>query len=251
MIKISVVIITFNEEKNIERCLQSVQNVADEIVVVDSFSTDKTTEICQKYNAKVILHPFEDYSKQKNFALEQVENNYILSLDADEALSPTLEKSIIEVKQQWTKDGYFFNRRTSFCGKWINHTGWYPDRQLRLWDKREGWWNENKVHEKVKLNDSAQKGFLKGDLLHFSFYTIQEHISQINKFSEIKATELFLRKKKAGLVKIIFSPVSKFIRHYFFKLGFLDGFYGFVISINSAHSTFLKYAKLRQKYQSN
>lgn len=250
MINISAVIITLNEERNIDRCLQSIEKVVDEIIIIDSYSSDKTVEICKKYNARIIQHPFENYSKQKNFGAKQTTFDYILSMDADEALSKELKQSIIAAKHYWEFDAYFFNRYTNFCGKWIRYSGWYPDRQLRLWDKRKGLWDGSPIHEKVKMQKSSEIGFLNGDLLHFSFYTIQEHINQINKFSELKAEELFKQCKKAGILTLILSPFTKFIKHYIVKLGFMDGFYGFVISVNSAHSTFLKYAKLRQKYKS-
>ena len=130
----------------------------------------------------------------------------------------------------------------------MKHTGWYPDKQMRLWDKSVGEWDGKKIHEKVKLQEGTTISTLDGDLLHYSFYTIHQHIAQINKFSELKAEAMLEKGKKPNWVKIIFSPLSKFIRHYFIKKGFLDGFAGFVISINSAHSTFLKQVKFRQKY---
>ena len=247
MEKISATIITFNEEQNIERCLNSLQEVADEIIVVDSFSTDRTKEICLSHDVQFFEREFIDYSEQKNWALKQTSNRIILSIDADEALSEQLKLSILDVKNNWNADAYTFNRLTNFCGKWIRHSGWYPDKQLRLWNKETGRWNGNKIHEKVELKKNAVIKQIKGNLLHYSFYTIQEHINQINKFSELKAEQLHQKGKKTHALKIIFSPLFKFIKHYFFYLGFLDGFYGFVICVNSAHSAFLKQVKLRQK----
>jgi len=142
MPKLSVVIITLNEEKNIGRCLESVKDIADEIVIVDSFSTDRTEEICLRYNARFIKHEFVGHIEQKNWAIEQASYLHVLSLDADEELSERLKKSILEVKGNWKHDGYYFNRLTNYCGKWIRHTSWYPARKLRLWDRSKGKWEE-------------------------------------------------------------------------------------------------------------
>jgi glycosyltransferase involved in cell wall biosynthesis len=243
-IKISVVIITYNEEKNIERCLNSVQNVADEIVVVDSFSTDKTENICKKYNVIFIKHKFEGHIQQKNFALTQSTNDYILSLDADEELSDELKKSILEIKNNWTCDGYTFNRMTNYCGKWIHHTCWYPDRKLRLFDKKKGEWGGTNPHDKFILNKGCSKSFLKGDLLHYNYYEIREHILKINKYSDISSKNLIKKGKKTNIPFIIIRIILRFIRDYFIKLGFLDGWRGFVICVNAAFGNYLKYIKL-------
>ncbi|PLX22765.1 MAG: glycosyltransferase family 2 protein [Marinilabiliales bacterium] len=247
MKKISATIITFNEEKNIERCLESLQGIVDEIIVVDSFSTDGTKEICLKHQVNFFERTFIDYSEQKNWALEQTKYSIILSIDADEVLSEELKSNILKVKNNWKADAYTFKRMTNYCGRWIRHSGWYPDSQLRLWDKEKGKWDGNKIHEKVQLVSNSTISKLKGNLLHYSFYSIQQHIDQINKFSELKADQLFQKGKKTNGFKIIFSPLFKFIKHYIFNFGFLDGFYGFVICVNSAHSSFLKQVKLRQK----
>jgi glycosyltransferase involved in cell wall biosynthesis len=249
MPEISVVIITFNEEKNIGRCIESVKNIADEIVVVDSFSTDKTKEICQAYKVNFVEHPFDGHIQQKNFAITIAKFPHILSLDADEVLSPELEKSILEVKNNWTSDGYYFNRLTNYCGKWIKHCGWYPDKKLRLWDSRKGEWGGVNPHDKYIMQEGCKLSFLKGDMFHYSFYTIAQHMDTINKFSEIAANAKFAKGKKSNFFLTFFSPVWKFIKTYFILGGFRDGFYGYVISINSAHSTFLKHVKLRQLYR--
>jgi glycosyltransferase involved in cell wall biosynthesis len=140
LIKLSVVIITFNEEKNIERCLRSVADIAEEILVVDSFSVDRTEEICRKYGVKFVNHSFEGHIEQKNWALEQTRFNHVLSLDADEVVSEALKRSIQYIRENWKDDGYSFNRLTNYCGQWINHCGWYPDKKLRLFDKTKGRW---------------------------------------------------------------------------------------------------------------
>jgi glycosyltransferase involved in cell wall biosynthesis len=246
MPKLSVVIITLNEEKNIGRCLESVNGVADEIVIVDSFSTDRTEEICRAYGARFIQHAFEGHIEQKNWAISQASYPHILSMDADEVLSDRLIRSIIEVKENWEFDGYFFNRLTSYCGKWIRHASWYPSRKLRLWDSRKGAWGGMNPHDQYILDKGASRKFLKGDLLHYSYYSIQQHLVQLNKFSEIAAQSYFKIGRRASWFNILFHPGWRFLRDYVIKLGFLDGFYGLVICLNSAHETFLKYAKLRQ-----
>jgi len=244
-IQLSVVIITFNEEKNIERCLASVKTIADEIVVVDSFSIDKTKEICLKHNVKFIEHQFDGHIEQKNWAITQASSPYILSLDADEALTPALAKEIEQIKNNWQFDGYSFNRLTNYCGKWIKHCGWYPDVKLRLWDSRKGSWKGTNPHDRYEVETNKIK-HINQDILHYSYYSISDHIKQVNYFTDIAAKASLDEGKRSSLVKITINPIIKFLRDYFFKLGFLDGYYGFVISIISSHATFLKYAKLKQ-----
>ena len=246
MPNISVVIITYNEERNIGRCLESVKDIADDIVVVDSFSTDNTCEICSRYGARFIKHAFEGHIEQKNWAIPQAKYPYILSLDADEILSEELRKSILEVKANWKYDGYYFNRLTNYCGKWIRHSSWYPSRKMRLWDGRKGKWGGTNPHDRFILDRRASKKFLKGDLLHFSYYSIHEHIQQINKFSDIVAISYHKEGRRAPMINIIINPIWRLFRDYIIKLGFLDGFYGFIISVNFANETFLKYTKLRR-----
>jgi glycosyltransferase involved in cell wall biosynthesis len=246
MIKISAVIITFNEERNIVGCLQSLVGIADEIVIVDSFSTDSTEKLCQSFNVKFIQHPFEGYMQQKSWACEQAQYDYILQLDADEQLSDELKRSILEVKSNWKADGYSFNRLTNYIGKWIRHSGWYPDSKLRLWDRRKGAWSGINLHESVLMDDTAVVAKLKGDLLHFSYYSIQQHLNQINSFTEIAAKEGVAKGKSTSLFVIIIKVVWKFKRDYIFKLGFLDGYYGFVVCSMSAYNTYVKYLKMRE-----
>ncbi len=246
MVKISAVIITRNEERNIRRCLKSIKHIADEIVVVDSFSTDQTEKICREEGVVFIQHVFEGHIEQKNWAITQAKYPYVLSLDADEELSETLKNSIAEAKNDWKYDGYYFNRLTNYCGKWIRHSSWYPSRKLRLWDSRMGKWGGMNPHDKFIIEKGARRKFLKGDLRHYSYYSISQHIEQINKFSEIASKSFFKVGRKASYFNIIFHPVWRLFRDYLIKLGFLDGFYGLVISINSAHETFLKYSKLKK-----
>lgn len=245
---ISVVIITFNEEKNIERCLQSVQGVADEIVVLDSLSTDRTREICQRFDVKFLEQPFLGYVEQKNRALEFATYPHVLSLDADEVLSDELKRAILKVKENWEHDGYCFNRLTNYCGTWVRHCGWYPDRKLRLFDKRKGRWSGSMIHERYLLDGNVAPSHIQGDLLHYSYYTIDQHIDQIRKFTTTMAQVQFEKGKYPGLATLVLNPLWCFIRQYFVRLGFLDGFHGLVICTLSACANFIKYAKTRELF---
>ena len=249
MPQLSVVIITYNEEKNIGKCLNSIKDLADDIVVIDSFSTDSTEEIVKSFNGRFIKHEFEGHIQQKNWAITQAKYPHILSLDADEVLSARLKESVRHAKENWEYDGYYFNRLTNYCGKWIKHTSWYPARKLRLWDSRKGKWGGMNPHDKFKLQKGSRRKFLKGDLYHYSYYSINEHIQQINKFSSIVAAAYFAENRRVSFFTIIFNPLWRLFRDFFIKLGFLDGFYGLVISANSAYETFLKYLKLKNLYR--
>jgi glycosyltransferase involved in cell wall biosynthesis len=251
MVKLSVVIITYNEETKIHRCLDSVREVADELVVVDSFSSDKTGEICAQFGARFICHGFEGYVEQKNFAVTQTQFNHVLSIDADEELSEELKASVLKIKSNWRHSCYTINRLNNYCGRWIRHCGWYPDRKIRLFEKGKGRWGGQNPHDKYLPDDPKDIGFLKGDLQHYSYTTIAEHVAQANKFSGIGAKSAFENRKKSSLLKIVLKPPFKFFRDYILLLGFLDGFYGFVISMISAHATFLKYVKLRELSKDN
>jgi len=245
MIQLSVVIITFNEEKNIRRCLDSVKDIADDIVVVDSFSTDPTEDICKSKGVRFVQHTFEGYMEQKNWAITQAKFPHVLSLDADESLSAELKISIQAVKNNWTKSGYYMNRMTNYCGQWIRHCGWYPDRKLRLFDSREGKWGGMNPHDKYETFAGEMKtGFLKGDILHYSYYSVEEHYKQAEKFAEISANAMHKKGIIISPFSIYLKPAFKFFRNYFFKLGFLDGKYGYVICKISSWETFLKYSKL-------
>ncbi|MBM3435063.1 MAG: glycosyltransferase family 2 protein [Bacteroidetes bacterium] len=246
MPKLSVVIITLNEEKNLGRCLDSVKEIADEIIVVDSFSTDKTESIAAERGAVFIKNKFVDYVKQHEFADTQANHDHILALDADEELSADLRESIRNTKKYWKNDGYSMNRMTNYCGKWIRHSAWYPDIKLRLYDRRKGKWTGSIIHERFTLIEGCTKGHLKGDLLHYSYQTITQHVNQANRFTDYTACAALEQGKKSNYLKVFFSPLVKFIRNYVFHFGFLDGYYGFVICRISAHATFLKYVKLKQ-----
>lgn len=246
MVSISVVIITFNEERNLALCLTSVAGVADEIIVADSYSTDNTISIAESFNARVIQREFTGYSDQKNFATSQAVNDWILSLDADEVLSAELRDSILKIKANPALPAYRMARLTNYCGKWIKHCGWYPDRQLRLYNRTKGRWQEKKVHEYWALNDKdGQIGELKGDIMHYSFNSVEEHIKKIEKYTDLAAQAAADEGRDPGMGRVIMSPVWHFFSEYFLKLGFLDGFYGYTICRLSAYSAYKKYSKMR------
>ena len=245
MASISVVIITFNEEKNIRRCLESVRKLADEIVVVDSLSTDKTKNICGEFGVRFIEQAFLGYIEQKNFALDQASHDMVLSLDADEAVDEKLEAAILRVKQDgFLADGYIMNRCTNYCGKWIRHGAWYPDRKLRLFDRRKGRWGGINPHDKVEMNAGSRTTRLAGDILHYTYFTFSEHIAQLNKFTSIQAEAMYKRGKRASVIKLLVNPAFAFISGYIIKGGFLDGVDGLMIARTVSYQTFAKYAKL-------
>ena len=243
---ISAIIITFNEVSSIERCLSSLGGIADEIIVVDSYSEDFTKEICRKYNARFITHEFTGFMDQKNYSLTLASFDYILSLDADEALSPELHDSLAEVKNDLVADGYLFNRLGSFNGQWIRHSAWYPDRQLRLFKKDMGEWGTINVHEKFIMAAGCKITRLKGDLLHWPCNSVDDLSAKIRSYSEIAARELFKKGKRA----MVFTPSIHYIWRlfltYFLHFGFLDGRNGWIVCSLGAKSSYLKYSGLRK-----
>lgn len=246
MIPVSAIIITLNEERNIARCIESLLPVVDEILVVDSFSTDRTKEICNTYGVKFLENSWMGYSAQKNFAQQQASHDFILSLDADESLSGELSKSIMEIKKLDTPRLFSFNRLTNYCGKWIRHGGWYPDIKIRLYDRRKCWW-EGTIHERLKYPNDEKVSLLKGDCYHYTFYTVEEHLKQVEKFTTLMAEEEFLNGRRTNWLHILIYPLVKFVRDYIFRLGFMDGYTGFLISRISAYATYMKYTKLMKK----
>ncbi len=246
MINLSGVIITFNEERKIEQCLKSLQGVVDEIVVIDSFSTDNTKQICLKYNVRFIEQKFLGYKEQKNFAADQASYDYIISLDGDEALSPELQQSLIHLKSNWVYDGYYTNRFNNYCGQWIKHSDWYPDKKIRAFIKGKGEWKGINPHDSYTVSNPANIGKLKGDILHWNYPSYSAHNLQIEKFSSISAQAYYDLGKKAPIWKILFNPTWAFFKAYILRLGFLDGLNGFIICAQTANITFLKYIKLRE-----
>lgn len=240
--KISVVICTKNEQKNIGRCLAAVQSVADEIIVVDSYSTDDTEKIAKSFPlVKFIQTNWKGFSATKNYANSLAQFDYILSLDADEELSPEIQQEILSIKNS-LNGVYTINRMTNYCGQWIKHSGWFPDRHERLFPKDQASW-EGDIHEKLKFKTQLAVQDLKGLVHHYSYYTIDEHRQRIESYSSLGAKQLARKNKPLLLPSAFFNPIARFMKCYVFKLGFLDGFYGLVIAILSAKAVFLKYSK--------
>jgi len=244
MHSLSVVIITYNEEQNIRRCIESVEKVADEIIVLDSYSTDRTVEIARSLGAIVHSEKFKGYIGQKNYAMQLASHNYILSLDGDEALDSTLITSILEVKKTFTSRSYSINRCTSYCGHFIRHGLWYPDKKIRLFDRRIAQWGGLNPHDKIILQPGFKPQILAGDILHYSYNIPDDLIWQNNRLSSIAAASLYAAGHRSNWFKILFRPTWAFINGYFLRLGFLDGTDGFTIAINTSHQVFLKYSKL-------
>ena len=248
--KLSVVIITLNEERNIEDCLLSVKEVADEVLVVDSFSTDQTEEICLRHGARFIKNKWNGYVEQRNFAQQTATHPVLLNIDADERLSKQLAASILREKEKgFPLKGYCMNRSNNYCGQWIKHGVYYPDRKLRLYHKDSGSVKGLNPHEGVQMNDNFPVKKIKGDILHYSFRSFAEHIAQMNKFSSVSAQTLYALGKKPSFLKPFLSAFWAFFNSYFLRLGFLDGFYGYVIARNNAMYSFFKYAKLNELHK--
>jgi len=240
MDKISTIVITYNEETNIERCLRSVDAFSDEIIVVDSRSNDRTVEIARERGARVIERDWPGYGVQRQFALEQASNKWIFSIDADEVVSPELSSEIQALNPR--DDGYEMPRPVWYMNRWIKHGVWYPGYILRLFHKDKARVSDNTVHESVLVD--GRVGRLKGDLLHYSYRDLDHHIEKINDFTTISAREMADRGRRAGVTKIVFYPLFEFLKTYVIKRGFMDGLAGFVVAILHSFYVSLKYAKL-------
>ncbi len=241
---LSVAIITFNEEQNIERCIRSVKAIADEIIVLDSFSTDRTVDIARSYGAIVHQEKFRGYIGQKNYAMKLASHNYILSLDADESLDQKLIASIQEAKKTFSHRAYVMNRCTNFCGRFIRHGLWYPDKKIRLFDRTVARWGGLNPHDKISLEENFLAYPLEGDILHYSFSSVEDLVWQNNRLSSIAASSLYAKGMKSSWFKMLLHPAWAFINGFFLRLGFLDGFDGFSIAIHTSHQVFQKYSKL-------
>ena len=239
----SVIIITKNEESNIERCLASVQ-FAGEILVVDSGSQDKTRELAAQMNARVLQQEWLGFGPQKKWATGQAKFDWILSVDADEVVSNELR---LEIESQFAqldpKNGYEMPRKSWFLNQWIHHGGWYPDRQLRLYHRQYSQWPDAQIHERVQVPNGKIIP-LKSPLLHYVFRNLQAQVDTNNRYSGLLAAADFAKGKRFSFLKALFKPGIKFIECYFLKLGFLDGFAGFVIAKNAGYSIFLRQIKL-------
>lgn len=247
MDKLSAVIITLNEERNIGRCLESLVGVADEVIVLDSMSTDRTEEICNQYDfVRFEKRAWAGYSESKNYANSLAAHHYIFSIDADEALSEELAKSILKEKENGFSGVYIVNRKTNYCGTWINHSGWYPDYKVRIFPKSETKWVGEYVHEELEFSAPQNEQLLQGDLHHYSYYDYADHRARADKYSLLTAQKMHVKGKKAGILKPYISALGRFISMYLIKLGFLDGHAGWKIATISAQSNILKYKELRR-----
>ena len=244
---IAAVVITFNEERNIARCIDSLQKVTDEIIVLDSNSTDNTEKICLAKGVKFVRKPWQGYSASKNYANSLAACDYILSIDADEALDENLQKSIVKIKPVLANyDAYEINRLTCYCGRWIKHSGWYPEWKLRLFRKESAYW-DGSIHENLVFHKKHSAKKLRGNLLHYSFPSLYVHIKKIVTYTELIAARDVARGKKYyfishGLIK----PALIFLRKYFLQMGFLDGYQGFLLARMSAFERYFRYYKYTQ-----
>jgi glycosyltransferase involved in cell wall biosynthesis len=243
---VTVTIITLNEEKNLPRAIKST-GWADEILVVDSGSTDNTVETAKALGARVIHNPWPGYGKQKNFAQSQAGNDWVLNIDADEEISEPLARQISEALSAVASGksparGFFFPRKTFYLGRWIRHGGWYPNHLVRLANRKDARWTEPSVHEELKVNGEVRG--LEEPILHYTFSSIQDQILTNLQFSKLGFIELKKKGQRRSLVRLMLKPIGKFIETYFLKKGFMDGLPGFIISVNASHSMFLKYAYL-------
>ncbi len=241
----SVTIIALNEEKNIARAIESVRGFAQEVLVIDSGSTDQTASIAKHLGARVMNNPWRGYGQQKNFAQSQAKYDWILNIDADEEVSPELAVEIQQVLERDEKGnvkGYSIPRLSKYLGQWIHHGGWYPNRLLRLANRNHGSWTEPEVHEEWIVSGSVLP--LRYDLLHYPFKDIQDQVLTNLRYSAQGAEKLRKKGIQKNIFKMVLKPIGKFFETYFFKRGYQDGVVGFIISINAAHSIFLKYAYL-------
>jgi len=247
--KLSVVIITYNEEKNIERCIDSVAPVADEIIVLDSFSADATVQIARQKGALVQQEPFEGYVSQKNKAFRMARYDHVLSLDADEALSPALADSILEAKKDFRFGAYSMNRCGVYRGREIRHGLWYPDRKIRIFDKRIGHCGGLDPHDKIVFEMEIPVQHLRGDLMHYTYDSYEEYLFRNDQVSTTAARSLFEAGKRAFWPKLFLSPAWAFLNGYLLRGGFLDGRHGWTIAVNTASQSYQKYNKLRMMQQ--
>ncbi|HEX4749870.1 MAG TPA: glycosyltransferase family 2 protein [Bryobacteraceae bacterium] len=241
--KITATIITFNEERNVARVIESLR-CADEILVLDSGSSDRTAEIATKLGARVEEAGWHGYAAQKNIAAELATHDWILALDADESLSEALEAEIWHIKKAGPRyDGYTMPRLAQYLGRWILHSGWYPDRKIRLFNRKKAKWVGDFVHESVVVE--GRVGHLQSNLLHFTCDSLSEHLKTMDGYTTLAAQEIASRGKKPGMAELLLDPPCTFLRTYFLKLGFLDGAEGLAIAYMAAFYNFVKYSKAR------
>jgi glycosyltransferase involved in cell wall biosynthesis len=245
--KISATIVTLNEESNIARAVESLRPCVDEIVVVDSGSSDRTREIAAELGARVVREDWRGYAEQKNFAAGCAAHDWILSIDADEELTPGLAAEIQALRASGDHNdagGWTMPRRARYLGRWIRHSGWYPDRKTRLYHRKRGTWKGDRVHESVQVTGAV--GELRSDLLHYTCDSLHQHLLTIDRYTSLAAQAIAESGKPVGFRRLVIDPPWTFIRSYFLQRGFLDGGHGFVIAAMAGFYAFLKYAKARE-----
>lgn len=243
---LSVVIITFNEAENIERCIRSVADIADEVLVVDSFSTDNTPDLARSLGARVVQRPWPGYARQREWAAQEATYDWVLALDADEYLSPELRDSIAQTKSLPAADACSFNRLNRIGEYWVRHGGWYPDRKVRLFDRRKVRFIDAGGHDAVQPVEGATQQRLRGELLHHANADIRSRLTQINKLSSDSAVYLYQNGQRSSWWKLLFKPPFRFLKEYLLRRGFLDGFYGLVIAASSAQYVFWREFKIME-----
>ncbi|WP_027339412.1 glycosyltransferase [Halonatronum saccharophilum] len=239
---LGVLLLTYNEEENIKECLESVK-WADEIVLVDSYSKDRTLELAKEYTDKVYQRSFDDFASQRNYGLDRIESDWVLVVDADERITSVLKEEINSVLKEAKGDGYRVPRKNFFLGKWIKYCGWYPDHTLRLFKSHIRY--SGKVHESPNLKRNIID--LQNSLIHYTYRDLAHYLNKINHYTTLDANEKYLKGKKKGIAYIIFRPLLEFIKKFIFKKGFLLGKQGFILSVLSSYYQFLKYIKLWEK----
>lgn len=248
---ITAAIITFNEERNIERCIHSLKDCVDEMLVLDSFSTDDTVAICNKNNVRVIQREWLGYSNAKNYLNAHITTALIFSVDADEALSVDLQQEISQIRKEGKETFYAVNRMTNYCGTWIYYSGWFPDVKVRISPRMETLWNGELVHEELLIPSGTNPIQLNGLLAHYSYYSKEEHRERADKYSRLTAIKYFEQGKKASFLKPYLSGIIRFLKMYIWQKGFLDGKSGWLIAKISAQSNRYKYKELRRLVNEN
>lgn len=245
MKQISAVLITYNEEDKIEACLESLVGLCEDIVVLDSFSTDSTVELSSRFTDRIIQEEWRGYARQKQLATDFAEHDWVLSIDGDEKLSTRLRQELLEWKAKPDDENYNsyrLPRLTFFMGRWIRHTTWYPDWQVRLFRRSKAQWQGGSIHEGVTAE--GVQGKFSGHLLHYTYSSISEYLVQLENFSSLSAIDYHKQGKKVGVLRLVLAPPSVFLKNYIARAGFRDSIPGLVVSILASVSTFFKYLKL-------
>lgn len=243
---ITATIITLNEERNIGRCIDALLPISDEIIVLDSFSSDDTEKICKEKGVRFEQREWAGYSASKNYLNQLASHEYIFSVDADEAPDETLQVDVLKIKKRGLTGTYAVNRLTNYCGSWIKYSGWYPDVKTRIFPKSKSSWEGQYVHEELIVEGDSEPQLLEGHLLHYSYYDFKEHRARADKYSLLTAQKMNVKGRTASLAKPYLSALGRFFSMYFIKKGFLDGKMGWHIAKISALSNILKYKELRR-----